>query len=50
MGVGKRAHKILLGKTEGTHPRGMVKIRWEDNIIRVLKMVDYKVIGRHLPR
>ena len=30
----RRAHKILLGKPEGNHPRDRPKIRWEDNIIR----------------
>ena len=40
MGDGRRAHKILLGKPEGTRPRGRPKIRWEDNIIRDLKEVD----------
>ena len=40
MGVGRRARKILIGKPEGTRPRGRPKIRWEDNIIRDLKKVD----------
>ena len=34
--------KILLGKPEGTRPRSRPKIRWEDNIIRDLKEVDYE--------
>ena len=42
MGDGRRAHKILLGNLEGTRPRGRLKIRWEVNIIRDLKEVDYK--------
>ena len=42
MGDGRRAHKILLGKPERTRPRGRPKIRWEDNIIRDLKEVDYE--------
>ena len=43
MGDGRKAHKILLGKPEGTRPRGRLKIRWEDNINRDLKQVDYEV-------
>ena len=39
---GRRAYKILLGKPEGTRPRGRPKIRWEDNIVRDLKEVDYE--------
>ena len=35
-------HKILLGKPEGTHPCGRLNIRWEDNVIRGLKEVDYE--------
>ena len=33
---------FLIGKPEGTHPHGRPKIRWEDNIIRDLKEVDYE--------
>ena len=50
MGDGRRIHTILLGKSEGTRPCGRPKIRWEDNMIRDLKEVDYEVIGRHFPR
>ena len=42
MGDGTRANMILLGKPEGTSPRGRPKIRWEDNIIRDSKQVDYE--------
>ena len=42
MGDGRRARKILIGKPEGTRPRGRPKIRWEDNIISDLKEVDYE--------
>ena len=42
MGDGRRAHKILLGKPEGMHPRDRPEFRWEDNIIRDLKEVDYE--------
>ena len=42
MGEGGRAHKLLLGKSEGTRPRGRPKIRLEDNIIWDLKKVDYE--------
>ena len=42
MGDGRRAHKIVLGKPEGTRPRGRSKIRLEENIIRDLKEVDYE--------
>ena len=42
MGDERRVHKILLGKPEGMRPRGRLKIRWEDNIIRDLKKVDYE--------
>ena len=37
-----RECKILLGKSEGTRSRGRPKIRWEGNIIRDLKKVDYE--------
>ena len=42
MGDRRRAHKILLRKPEGKRPRGRPKIRWEDNIVRDLKEVDYE--------
>ena len=42
MGNGSRTHKLLLGKPEGKSPRVRPKIRWEDNIIRYLKEVDYE--------
>ena len=42
MGDGRKAHKIFLGKPEEIRPRGRPKIRWEDNIIRDLKEVDYE--------
>ena len=42
MGEGRRACNILIGKPEGTRPHGRPKIRWEDNIIRDLKQVDYE--------
>ena len=42
MGNGRRAHKFLVGKSEGTRPRGRSKIRWEDYIIKDLKEVDYE--------
>ena len=38
---GRRAYKILLGKPEGMRPCDKPKIRWEENIIRDLKEVDY---------
>ena len=38
----RRTHKLLLGKPDGTRPRGRPKIRWEDNITRDLKEVDYE--------
>ena len=38
----KKAHNILLEKPEGKWPHGRLKIRWEDDIIRDLKEVDYK--------
>ena len=46
MGDTRRAHKILLGNPEGTRPRGKPKIRWENNIIRDLKEVDYEGVHR----
>ena len=39
---GRRSHKILIGKPEGIRPRGRPNIRWENNIIRDLKEVDYE--------
>ena len=42
MGDGRSANKILLGKPEGTRPRGRPKIKWENNIVRDLKEVDYE--------
>ena len=42
IGDGRRAYKILLGKPDGTRQRGRPKIRWDDNIIRDLKEVDYE--------
>ena len=43
MGDGRRALMIFLGKPEGkTCLCGRPKIRWEDNIIRDLKEVDYE--------
>ena len=42
MGDGRRTHKFLVGKPESKHPRGRPKIRWEYNIIRDLKEVDYE--------
>ena len=42
MGNGRRAHKILLGKPEGTRSPGRPKIRWEENIIGDLKEVNYE--------
>ena len=42
MGDGRREPKILLGKPEGTCPHGRPKIRWEDNIIRNLREIDYE--------
>ena len=50
MGDGKRAHQILLGKPEGSRPRGRPKIRCEDNIIRDLKEVDYEGDWKTLAR
>ena len=38
MGDARRAHKLLLGKPDRKSP----KLRWEDNIIWVLKEVEYK--------
>ena len=37
----RMAHKLLLRKPEKKHPRGRLKIRWED-IITDLKEVDYE--------
>ena len=34
--------KILLGKSEGTRPHVRPKIRWEDNIVTDLKVVNYE--------
>ena len=48
MGYGRRAHKILLEKPEGTHPCGKPKISWEDNIITDLKEVDYEGVWKTL--
>ena len=31
MGDGRRAHKLLLGKLEGSYPHGRPKIRWKGN-------------------
>ena len=45
MGDGRKAHKILLRNPERMRPHDRLKIRWEDNIIR-----DLRVIGRCLPR
>ena len=42
MGDARRVHKILVGKPEGKRPRGRLKIRCEDNIIKDLKGVDYE--------
>ena len=42
IGDGRRAHNILLGKSEGNYPCGRPKIRWEDYIIKDLKEVDYE--------
>ena len=42
MGDGKRADNFLLGKPEGKGPHGRLKIRWEDNINRDLKEIDYE--------
>ena len=39
MGDESRAHKILVGKSEGMHPCDRPKIKWEDNIMRDLKKV-----------
>ena len=50
MGDGRRARKILIGKPEGTCPRGRLKIRWEDNIFRNLKKVDYEGDGKTFAR
>ena len=36
------AHKLLIGKPDGKHPRGRLKIRWKENIIWDLKEVDYE--------
>ena len=44
MGDGRIAHKILLEKREGKLPLDRAKIRWEDNIIRDLKEVDWKAL------
>ena len=32
MEVGRRVHKVLLGKTEGKKPLGRPRRRWKDNI------------------
>ena len=44
----KKADKIVLGKPEGTRPRGGSKIRWENNIIRDLKELDYEDVWKTL--
>ena len=42
VGDRRMINKILLGKPDGTRPRGKPKIRWEDKIIWDLKEVDYE--------
>ena len=38
----KEGHKILEGKPEETRSCGRPKIRWNDNIIRDLKEINYE--------
>ena len=42
MGDRRRAHEILLEKPERKRLRFRPKIRWEGNIIRDLKEIDYE--------
>ena len=42
MGDEIRVHKILLGNPEGKRLCGRPKIRWEDNVIRDLKVIGYE--------
>ena len=42
MGDRRRVYKILQEKPEERRPRCRPKIRWENNIIRELKEVDYE--------
>ena len=41
---------LLLGKLKGQRLHGRLKIRWEDNIIRDLKAVDYEGDWKTLAR
>ena len=39
---GRRANKLLVGKSEEKRLRGRQKIKWEDNIHWDLKKIDYE--------
>jgi hypothetical protein len=39
MGEGRGAHRVLVGKPEGTKPLGRPRRRWEDNIKTDLQKV-----------
>jgi hypothetical protein len=41
MGEGRRAYRILVGKTEGRRPLGRPRRRWEDNIKMELQDVGW---------